>query len=158
MCFHQMIVEFSVKANYYRLARTCHPDRVSDAEKSTANDKFNILHQAYSILVNPETKKVYDAGDTRVIFSKPTVSAKWEHYIAPLTHLAIESARQKYQGSDAEETDILREFIVGKGSMTHLINTIPFMRIEDEPRIIHMIKVFMESGKVPKGPIRKLRR
>lgn len=147
-----------MKANYYRLARTCHPDRVPDGEKSTANEKFCILHQAYSILVNPETKKVYDAGGSRIIFTKPTVAARWEQYIVPLSSHAIENARQKYQGSDDEETDILREIVVGRGSMTHLINIIPFMRIEDESRIIHMIKGFMESGKIPKAPIRKLRR
>lgn len=151
-------VNLLVKTNYYRLARIYHPDRVSDVEKTVANEKFNILHQAYSILANPETKKLYDTGETRIFFSKPTIVSKWEHYIVPLSSSELRSAREKYQGSDLEETDILREFLNGKGSMTHLFNTIPFMRIEDEARIIHMIKECMESGKIPKGPIRKLRR
>lgn len=129
------VVNNLVKTNYYRLARIHHPDRVSDAEKSVAKEKFNILHQAYSILANPETKKLYDAGNLRVFFSKPAVVGKWDHYIEPQTSSAIESARQKYKGSNSELNDIIREFVVGKGSMTHLLNTIPFMRIEDEARI-----------------------
>lgn len=153
-----IFVNHSVKTSYYRLARKFHPDRVSDAEKSIANEKFSILHQAYSILANPETKKLYDAGEMRIFFSKPTIVGKWEHYIAPLMSSAIESARQNYQGSVSEEADILREFIIGKGSMTHLFNTIPFMRTEDEARMIHVIKECMESGKIPKAPIRKMRR
>lgn len=153
-----MISLLLVKTNYYRLARIYHPDRAPDAEKSIANEKFNILHQAYSILSNPETKKLYDTGNTNILFSKPTNVGKWEHHIAPLTSLAIENARRKYQGSDAEKTDILRETLIGKGSMTHLLNTIPFIRIEDEPRIIHFIKESMEWGKIPKVPIRKMRK
>ncbi|XP_031637570.1 J domain-containing protein CG6693-like [Contarinia nasturtii] len=147
-----------VKTNYYRLALIYHPDRVPEAEKPLANEKFNILHQAYSILANPETKILYDTGKLQFFFSKPTIVGKWEHYVAPLTSSAIESARQKYQGSVSEETDIIREFTIGKGSMTHLFNTIPFMRTEDEARIIHVIKECMQSGSIPKISIRKMRR
>lgn len=147
-----------MKANYYRLARLIHPDRVDDEEKTVANEKFKILHDAYFILANPETKKLYDAGDTRILFSRPTIVGKWEHYITPLTFVEVESAIQKYQGSETEQADIIREFTIGKGSMTHLLNTIPFMRLEDEPRIIRFINECMQSGKIMKGPIRKLRR
>lgn len=147
-----------MKANYYRLARTYHPDRVVDEEKSIANEKFNILHQAYSILTNSETKKLYDNGETHILFSKPTVALKWEQYISPLTANAIEGAREKYQGSVTEENDVLREIVIGKGSITHLFHTIPFMRIEDESRIILMINKFIKLGKLQKVPIRKMRR
>lgn len=116
------------------------------------------MHQAYSILADPETKKLYDSGDKSVLLPKPTTTGKWERYITPLTSAAIECAREKYQGSDNEEKDILREFVIGKGSMTHLLNTIPFMRIEDEPRIIHMLNECMQSGNLQKLPIRKVRR
>lgn len=146
-----------MKANYYRLARRFHPDRVADEDKSIANEKFNILHQAYAILANTETKKLYDAGDTRVFFSKPTIAAKWFHHMKPLTSKDLDDARYQYQGSSSEENDIIREFIIGKGSMTHLFNTIPFMRIEDQPRIIHVLKECMEAGKIQKIPIRKMR-
>lgn len=147
-----------MKSNYYRIARIIHPDRVDDGDKCVANEKFKILHEAYSILANPETKKLYDAGDTRILFCRPTIVGKWEHHIMPLTSIEIESAIQKYQGSDTEQTDIIREFVIGKGSMIHLLNTIPFMRIEDEPRITRFINECMESGKIMRGPIRKLRR
>lgn len=146
-----------MKASYYRLARTYHPDRVSDGEKAIAGDKFNIVHQAYSILANPETKKLYDAGDVHVLFSRPTIAGKWEQNIRPVTTNDIENARTEYQGSLIERNDVIREFAIGKGSLTHLFNTIPFMRIEDESRIIHIIKDCMEMGTIQKIPIRKMR-
>lgn len=149
--------KYIVKASYYRLARKYHPDRVPEEEKLIANDKFSIVHQAYSILANPETKKLYDSGETHVLFSKPTIAGKWEQHIRPVTSVDIENARNKYQGTIADKNDVVREFLIGKGSMTHLFNTIPFMRYEDESRIIHMIKECMETGAIKKIPIRKMR-
>jgi curved DNA-binding protein CbpA len=36
-----------VKAQYYRLALTCHPDKVSPAQKAVATENFKILQGAY---------------------------------------------------------------------------------------------------------------
>lgn len=146
-----------MKANYYRLARIHHPDRVSDTERAVAKEKFHILHRAYSILVDPETKKLYDAGASHTLFAKSTVATKWEQYIRTINSIDIDNARNNYQGSDAEKKNVLREIVIGKGSMTHLFNTVPFMRYEDEQRITEIIKNSIESGEIPKIPIRKMR-
>ena len=145
-----------MKSNYYRLARVFHPDRVADTDKDTANEKFNVLHQAYSILVDPTTRKAYDDGG-RIIFPSSNSSTKWDSFIKTITDSDIEKKRRQYQGSKSEEEDIIREINIGKGSITHLFNTIPFMRVEDEPRIISIIKSCMEAGKVPNMAIRKMR-
>lgn len=113
---------------------------------------------AYSILVNSETKAMYDAGKTDVLCQKTSVAAKWEQYIKITKTEDIDSARAQYQGTSSEEADILREFVAGKGSLTHLLNVIPFMRYEDESRIIEILKRCMEEGQLQKIPIRKLRR
>lgn len=149
---------FSVKGNYYKLAKIHHPDRVSEEEKVAAKERFNIIHHAYSVLSNSETKSLYDAGKADMFWPKTTIAAKWEQYIKTTKTEDIESARAKYQGTSTEEADILREFTVGKGSMTHLLNVIPFMRYEDENRIIEIIKRSIEEKKIPKIPIRKIRR
>ena len=59
---------------------------------------------------------------------------------SPVTDNENDNARMKYQNSIEEERDIEREFISGKGSMTHMLNCLPFMRIKDEERIIAIIK------------------
>lgn len=137
------------------MVRKYHPDRANDAEKSEANEKFNILHQAYVILSDPDKKKQYDAGSI-VLFTKPTISARWDHFLNPVTQNAIDTARQKYQNSHEEECDIMREYNNGKGSMTHLMNNLPFMRREDESRVIAIIMRMIDMGRVEKFQIKKL--
>lgn len=108
--------------------------------------------------MNAETKAIYDTGKTNILFPKTTVAAKWEQYIKTIKTEDIESGKAKYQGTSAEEADVLREFNMGKGSMTHLFNVIPFMRYEDENRIIEILKRCIEEGKIQKIPIRKIPR
>lgn len=146
-----------MKTSYYKLALLHHPDRVDESQKEVAKTKFGILHNAYSILSNVETKKAYDAGDFDVI---PAAKSKsnWEHFVQTIDPDDIEVARKNYQGSLKEQNDIIRETINGKGSMVHLLNEIPFMRNEDETRMIDFIKNCMLEGKIPKMQIRKLRK
>lgn len=62
---------------------------------------------------------------------------------------AFEQAAQEYKNSVKEQEDIIREFVNGNGSMTHLLNHIPFMRTEDQTRIIVIIKELMNTKKIP---------
>lgn len=106
---HKQLSSYIVKASYYRLARVYHPDRVDESQKSVANEKFAALHQAYSILADPEKKKAYDAGDSTILFTKTTIAGKWEQYIRTIDLNDIETARGKYRGNDEEENDVMRE-------------------------------------------------
>lgn len=118
--------------------------------------KFGILHNAYKILSNPETKEANDSGNFKVVPISQQ-NSRWDHCVKTTNAEDIETARKNYQGSLKEENDIIRETIRGKGSMTHLFNEIPFMRVEDENRIIEFIRICFVSGRIPKMPIRKLR-
>ena len=52
----------AIKKAYYKLARTHHPDKVTDpAAKATAQKKFKLIAQAHSTLIDPESKQAYDA-------------------------------------------------------------------------------------------------
>lgn len=132
-----------------------HPDRVADDEKAEATAKFSIIHNAYTILSDSVKKKLYDEGND-ILFTKNTIAAHWEHYLKPLTTNEIEFARRAYQGSEKEELDLIREFKNGNGSMTHLLNTIPFMRAEDENRVIESIRHLISLKKIEKLSIKKL--
>lgn len=118
-----------VKKSYYKLSLEYHPDRVSNNEKEEASAKFAIIHNAYSVLSDPEKKQLYDGGSD-ILYTKTTRSAQWEHYLKPMNDVDIESARKAYQNSESEEMDVIREFTAGNGSLTHLLNNIPFMRAE----------------------------
>lgn len=138
-----------VKRSYYRLARTFHPDR-ADEDAANSSSKFSIIHKAYTILSNSESKFLYDQGKTQSQFSQPTVSARWEQNMKTVRSETVEKVRDDYKNSAAEEENIIKEIIRGKGSLTHLLNHLPFMRVEDEDRIIQIVKRLTDSGKIPK--------
>lgn len=144
-----------MKKSYYSLARIHHPDRVCNNDKSIANEKFFIIHQAYLVLSDPEQRKLYEDGFD-VLFAKPTITGEWERCLRPVNNDDVHSARMVYLNSDEEKCDIEREYRLGKGSMTHMLNNIPFMRAEDEPRIMEIIRRLVIEGKIPKLKIKKL--
>lgn len=139
------------------MARVHHPDRVADEEKEAAKEKFNIIHQAYLVLVDPINRKAYDDGGQLISLTNSSAPMKWDSFIKTINDADIETKRRQYQGSSMEENDIIREIQIGNGSVTHLFNTIPYMRCEDEPRMIDVIKRCMNAGKIPKMAIRKMR-
>lgn len=116
-----------------------------------ASDKFNAVHQAYMILTNDDTKKRYDSGDVDVIFSKKSRSGQWEQHLKTVSNDDFEQAAQNYKNSTIEKEDIMREIVIGNGSMKHLLNTIPFMRMEDQPRILSIIAELFEADKISKN-------
>lgn len=67
------------------------------------------------------------------------------------TDANVKEATGSYKNSTKEKEDIAREIVIGNGSMTHLINNIPFMRAKDQPRILLIIKELMESEQIPKS-------
>lgn len=142
------IIFFAVKKSYYRLALVFHPDRVEKHEKHTTNEKFHIIHQAYLILSDTEKRQQYDNGSD-VFFTHATIAGRWESYMKIIQDEDIDLARERYQDSIQEAMDIAREFLNGNGSMSHLLNEIPFMRVEDENRILQLIRDFMKNGTIP---------
>lgn len=66
-------------------SREYHPDRATEIEKKKATEKFQCLNQAYYILRNPESRKLYD-----------------EHLNAPTVYIApddlLKECKLNYQG------------------------------------------------------------
>lgn len=145
----------AVKKNYYRLALIHHPDRVPDTEKNIAKEKFSILHKAYVILSNIDERQKYDNG-SNVLFAKATRSAEWEFFLKPATNVSMNNARMTYQNSTEERHAIKLLFEAGKGSMIHILNNLPFMRIEDEARVIEIINGLIAKGSLQAQKIKKI--
>lgn len=80
---------------------------------------FNIIHQAYLILSNVESRKKYDEGDSKVLFSKATIAAEWENHLKATSVNDIIDASTMFQGSAEEKDEILRSFVAGNGSMVN---------------------------------------
>lgn len=85
---------------------------------------------------------------------KATTAAQWEHYLKPISSDDIENTRKIYQNPEKEELDLIREFKIGNGRMSHLLNSVPDMRVEDENRIIESLRELMSLGKIPNVQIK----
>lgn len=139
------------------LALLYHPDRVSHEKKSESKEKFNVIHQAYSILSDAERKKAYDDG-LDIFFTRATVSAQWESHLKIVKSDDFLSARERYQNSENEKKDIVCEIVRGNGSLTHLLHNVPFMRREDEGRIIKLIDQLILDKKLPKMKLKRMQK
>lgn len=88
--------------------------------------------------------------------SKATVAGRWNQYLRPIDKEEINKVREDCHRSIKERKDLLREFVAGNGSMTQCLNKIPFMRVEDEARMIEIIKEAIAKTEIPKIPIKKI--
>lgn len=43
-------------------------------------------------------------------------------------------------GSDTEKRDIKKAYLGGAGCINYMLNSVPFMDVEDEPRIMEIVK------------------
>lgn len=132
-----------------------HPDRVSENDKAIAKEKISMLHQAYVVLSDSHQRQLYDNG-CDILFAKATRSEEWQQFLKPTTSSDVNNARSKYQNSLEEQRDIQREYLAGNGSMIHMLNNIPFMRVEDEARIVTIIKKMVAEGELPQKKIKKI--
>lgn len=125
-------------------------------DKSSAAEKFNIIHQAYTTLSNVESRMKYNEEGSTVLFARPTIAAEWEKYLKTISIKDMNDAFESYIGSNEEKTQILQEFVKGNGSMIHVYNNVPFVRRNDEARIIKMIQEAFAAGEIQRIAIKKL--
>lgn len=91
-----------------------------------------------------------------MFFARPTIAAEWEKYLKTISKEDLNNASESYKSSNEERTEILQEFVKGNGSMIHVFNNVPFVRRNDEARIVKMIQEAFETEEIPQKPIKKL--
>lgn len=70
----------------------------------------------------------------------------------------IIEASNAFKGSCEEKSAILKEIVIGNGSIIHVFNSVPFTRKQDESRIIEIIQKAIENNEIPHIRIKKLRK
>lgn len=90
----------SVKKAYYRLSLQIHPDRVAEAEKEEATEKFKVLTKINAVLTDSSKKELYDTqgiidddGEADCNWVK-----LWREFFKPITKTDIEKFHQEYIG------------------------------------------------------------
>lgn len=99
--------EFAVKKAYYKLSLLVHPDRVTEAEKEIATEKFKILTKLHTTLTDKDKKALYDEqgiidddGDSDVSWLD-----MWRQFFKPITTTDIDNFKKEYIGKCAARTD-----------------------------------------------------
>ncbi|XP_059621561.1 J domain-containing protein CG6693 [Phlebotomus argentipes] len=150
-------LEKDVKKAYYKLSLKVHPDRVAENQKADATEKFKILGKIYAVLSDPDKKKLYEEkgiiDDDEDESKLATWIEMWKTIFKPITDEDIENYQKSYVGSDLEKSDIKKAYMNGNGCINYLMSTVPFMAVEDEPRIIAMVKEWIDAGEVPEYEI-----
>jgi len=146
-------LEKDVKKAYYKLSLQVHPDRVAEAEKDVATEKFKVLSTINSILTDKDKKALYDEQG---IIDDNDDEGKlsnwldlWRTFFKPITTEDIDNFQRDYVGSDLEKTDLKKAYLNCKGCINQMMNCIPFMCVEDEPRFLEIVKEWIAAGDVP---------
>ncbi|GAB0092815.1 J domain-containing protein [Sergentomyia squamirostris] len=149
--------EKDVKKAYYKLSLKVHPDRVPDDEKAEATEKFKVLAKLHAVLSDPDKKKLYDENG---IIDDEDDDGKlsswiemWRTIFKPISDEDIGNYQKNYVGSDLEKNDVKKAYLGGKGCINYMMSAVPFMAVEDEPRIIEMVKEWIASEEVPEFKI-----
>lgn len=89
-----------VKKAYYKLSLQVHPDRVSDADKEIATEKFKVLTKIHATLTDKEKKKLYDEQGVIDDDGDSDLSAwaeMWRQFFKPITTTDIENYQKEYK-------------------------------------------------------------
>lgn len=145
--------EKEIKKAYYKLSLRVHPDRVKENEKEEATEKFKVLSKIYSVLSEKDKRALYNEKGIIDDDDDDSLGAKWmtmwQQFFKPITDEDITNFEKNYVGSELERNDIKKAYENGQGCINYMMNCVPFMDCEDEPRIAEIVKEMIAAGDVP---------
>uniref|UniRef100_A0A8D8FFN4 J domain-containing protein CG6693 n=2 Tax=Culex pipiens TaxID=7175 RepID=A0A8D8FFN4_CULPI len=149
--------ESEIKKAYYKLSLKVHPDRVKEEDKQEATEKFKVLSKIHSVLSDAPKRALYDEKGIIDDDDEESLGANWlamwQQFFKPITTEDISNFEKEYTGSELERNDIRKAYLGGKGCLNHMLNSVPFMNCEDEPRIAVIVKEMIAAGDVPEYKI-----
>ncbi|KAH8388343.1 hypothetical protein KR093_004508 [Drosophila rubida] len=149
-------VDKDIKKAYHKLSLLVHPDRVPEAQKAEATEKFKVLSKIYQVLTDAQKRGLYDEQgiiDDDDEGKLSTWMELWEKIFKPITVEDISNFEREYLGSEMELRDIKMAYLGGKGCINYMMNHVPFMGVEDEPRIKEIVAGMIASNDVPEYKI-----
>ncbi|KAH8277450.1 hypothetical protein KR026_011112 [Drosophila bipectinata] len=157
MSLEKSASEKEVKKAYHKLSLLVHPDRVPDEQKEESTEKFKVLSKLYQVLTDTQKRALYDEqgiiddddGDSKL----SSWLDLWSKIFKPITEEEINTYEKEYIGSELECSDIKKAYLGGKGCINYMMNHVPFMKVEDEPRIQKLVQGWIAAGEVPEHKI-----
>lgn len=146
-------LEKDITKGYYKLALKVHPDRVAEEEKEVATEKFKVITKLHLTLTTKEKRTLYDeqgiVGDDDDETFGASWLETWRQFFKPIKDEDISNYEKNYVGSELEKTDIKKAYLNGKGCINFMFESVPFMTIESEPRVVEVVKEMIKNKEVP---------
>lgn len=139
-----------IKKAYRKTSLKVHPDRVGEAEKERATQKFQVLAQVHYVLSDRDRRKLYDehgiiANDS--LENEANWAEYWRLLFPKISEKDIAAFLDTYMGSEEEEQDLIQIYQRYKGDMDKISEShIGF----DEKRTHDQLSRLIDEGKIPK--------
>jgi len=141
-----------LKKAYYKQALKVHPDRVPEEEKAEATEKFKVLAKINEVLSDDNRRALYDEQGI-IDDDEDEKLSSWlevfKNLFKPITESDIDNYKMEYVGSDLEKSDLKKAYVNGKGCINYMMEHIPFMGVEDEPRFHEIVDEWIKNDEVP---------
>ncbi|XP_078284480.1 dnaJ homolog subfamily C member 9 [Rhinoraja longicauda] len=146
--------EGEIRRGYRKVSLQVHPDRVKEAEKDAATQKFQTLGKVYTVLSDSEQRAVYDEqGIVDEEADGLTQDRDWEEYwrllFKKVTVAEIKNFENNYKGSEEEMADIKQAYVDFKGDMDRIMESVLCSTAEDEPRIRGVLEKAVQAQELP---------
>ncbi|PVU99721.1 hypothetical protein BB559_000447 [Furculomyces boomerangus] len=151
-----------IKKAYRLMALKTHPDKLMGktvSEQEDAKQVFQKVGFAYSILIDEKKREIYDkVGSVEDIDMMSngehffnSEGKDWDAYFKELWNgivdaSTIEEFSLKYKGSEEEKKDIVEAYTNFDGDMNKILENVMLASVEEEDRIIGIIKNEIKLG------------
>ncbi|KAJ3254117.1 hypothetical protein HK103_007505 [Boothiomyces macroporosus] len=126
-----------IKQKYKKLALLYHPDK----NKEVDNEKFQELNLAYSCLIDPKRREVYDR--TKEIDEK-----EYDFYFKKINENDIVEYEKIYRYSEQERNDVFLAYVKTKGNLLDMIDHIPLSTYDDLGRYKDICQLAIDQGEL----------
>ena len=139
-----------IRAAYRRLVLIYHPDKNEDKKAPNSAAKFIEINEAYKILSDIKTRKIYDeTGEYEEIEKQNfTMKVSINDFRKRFTIKNITNYEKKYRGSEEEEQDLIFYYNQNQGDLRNLIKEIPFSTNKDIKRFLEIYEKLFKMKKL----------
>lgn len=141
-----------VRRAYRRTALRVHPDRTSSKDSAKATETFQRVQQAYAVLYDAESRRIYDEfgasaidGDGDETAASALARMRTRMNVTRVTKDDIEAFGKKYRFSDDERDDIEALFRKLNGAVARALEYIPYADRSDISRLIAVFDELLEQ-------------
>nr|CAB3239115.1 dnaJ homolog subfamily C member 9-like [Phallusia mammillata] len=145
--------ETEIKRAYRKLSLRVHPDRCQD-DTETATKKFQVLSKASKLLLDKESREIYDREGTVDEGGELNEEnlKNWTQYWKTLFHFTVDDLKKfedSYKFSEEEVSDLKTIYVECEGDMDLIFEKQICCTIEDEPRFREILLQAIKADEVP---------